>query len=185
MQRPTTAIAFICASLIILSLQAGVSNAQGQSGKATYLDSTSIEDFPSAAARISNLVCRVGSGGTIFSFEIEVFEEAWCPIYSIQIEHVGPSSLEPVGCPSNWTAISEGFDAGGKVVFMTSNSPLLPGTCTGKFTLRSSSNHILIRWYPGDADRVLIGKITREEFSCPTTAQSETWGLIKAIYGKP
>jgi len=174
----------LCISLI---LSAGVLSNPAETGEALPLNHTTDEVFPSAAARITNVCCSSSNGSQIFTFDVEVFEEAWCPIYAIEIERASAASLEPIAWPSGWTGnvISGVTSPGSKVVFTTDSSPLLPGSSLAGFAIRSDCNRVLIRWYPEDADGMLVGKVTLVEFSCPTNSESKTWGFIKAIYGRP
>jgi hypothetical protein len=176
----------VCAASTILAANAALSNAiLGATGtKIVPYDEGSTEDLPSAAARICGLRCSSVFGGCSYTFEIEVFETCWKPIYSIRIDELGAGLIEPLSWPSGWTAqkIPSMLHAPGTTVFSTMTNPIEPGIILPGFAIVLYAGSITFRWYPADHEGILVGKASRIELDCTTGTESQTWGSIKAVY---
>ena len=142
------------------------------------------ETIPSAAARISDLSCTSTYDGRIYNLEIEVFETSWKPIYTIEFEGIEGTSIEAIACPSGWTADQIGPKHGllSRAIFSTKTEPIAAGSRLRGFRLATSGPKTILRWYPADEAGLLVGKVTREELSCPTGREPRLWGAIKALY---
>lgn len=142
------------------------------------------QTIPSAAARISNVSCRSINGARIHELELEVFETCWTPIYTIEFEALEGTYLEPIACPNEWTVchIIDGFKLPDRLVYSTKTAPIAAGDRLAGFRLCSYGTKTIVRWYPADGAGVLVGKVTREELSCPISTEPWVWGSIKALY---
>ena len=147
-------------------------------------DPGSTQNIPSAAARLSNISCSRSDGGYLFSFSVQVFGTAWKPVYRISIEEAGPAIMRPVGCPLGWGFINEtpNLLTRGPVSFGTSSTPIPPGEMLQGFVVSSETSPVEFRWFPGDQDGAVIGKVSKESFECPLDTDPSTWGSIKAMY---
>jgi hypothetical protein len=171
---------------IISIVQVGLSDdVLGASGTRTIpYDEGDREDVPSAAARISGLRCSGVHGGCCYSFDIEVFESCWKPVYSIRIEQIGPSFVEPVSWPRGWSAetVPALLGSPNTTVFSTVEEPIQPGTLVSGFALVSYAATASFRWFPADANGILLGRATRVDLACATESEPSSWGSIKALY---
>lgn len=142
------------------------------------------QEVPSGGARICDVFCTQTYGGALYSFRIEVFETCWEPVYSIEIEQLEGTSMEPVSCPNGWMTVElhGALHAPGRLIFSTDTQPIRPGTDLGGFGVLARSPETVIRWYPTDSEGILIGKVTRLELSCSTRRGPATWGTIKSLY---
>jgi hypothetical protein len=184
-------IFFICligVPTLMLAAEPGLSNAillAGSSKTIPYEDG-GWENVPSAAARISCMRCtHLCCGEERYDFEIEVFETCWEPVYSIEFEGIEGTIIEAAAWPTGWTAgtMPDLLGSSDRLVFETDNNPILAGRRMAGFSLLSVTGHTVFRWYPANEEGLLMGKVTREELSCTTTAsESPTWGSVKALY---
>jgi hypothetical protein len=141
-------------------------------------------DVSAAAARICNIQCTPASGGCVYTFEIEVFELSWSPVYSVEFEEINGAAMDPLGWPTGWMVnrLTDSLHGPDRIVFKTFTNPITPGTTLGGFTVMSPVSKTVFRWYPADEAGCLMGKITRQELSCPTKSQPQRWGALKALY---
>jgi hypothetical protein len=176
----------ICMTIVILLSEPALSNAvEANTGsRAIPYEEEDREHIPSAAARISDVRCSRASGWYYYEFAVEVFPTCWDSIYSIDFVEIEDVSLHPVAWPSGWSATGEpeNLMTPEVVSFYTQTNPMLPGTRLSGFAVTSPTNRLTFRWYPKDASGVLIGKITKQEFTCPTDLEPQSWGTIKAMY---
>jgi hypothetical protein len=141
--------------------------------------------IPSAAASIMLVGARSTYDGALFNFEIEVFDTAWEPVYSIEITVIGRTSLTAVDWPHGWTAetFPKTLDPNScGISFRTETDPIAPGRKLGGFSLKCDSQAALIRWHPASSSGELLGKTTRTALLCPTAAEPLTWGGLKAVF---
>ncbi len=142
------------------------------------------ETQPGVVARICGVECQHTINGILYAFEIEVFSESWTPIYRIEIEEIGSTSIQPVSSPMGWEAHKSptSFSMPDVLTFYTHTDPILPGTRIGGFSVLATGAQTVFRWYPADESGTLIGKVTRTQFSCATSSGATTWGSLKAMY---
>jgi hypothetical protein len=142
------------------------------------------ENIPSAAARISCVRCTHVYGGERYDFEIEVFDSCWDAVYFIEFEALEGTLIEPVAWPRGWTAaiMPELLHSPDKVVFETDSNPIHAGRRMAGFSVLSTTGRTALRWFPANEQGLLMGKVTREDLSCPTASDSPTWGSVKALY---
>ncbi|MFH1313118.1 MAG: hypothetical protein ABIJ00_07785, partial [Candidatus Eisenbacteria bacterium] len=69
-----------------------------------------------------------------------------------------------------------------KVVFETESNPIRAGRRMAGFSVLSITGRTALRWFPANEQGLLMGKVTREDLSCPTASESATWGSVKALY---
>jgi hypothetical protein len=152
--------------------------------RAIPYDQGGVDDVPSAAARIVNQVTSPVPGGCRYSFDIEVFETCWKPVYCLRIDQLGSSIVGPAAWPADWVAeqVPPTLSAAGSIVFSTSERPALPGDILRGFAVVSYAAEAALRWYPADAEGVLMGKVTRLDVGCSAAAGMTTWGGIKSDY---
>jgi hypothetical protein len=148
-------------------------------------DEGDFERIPSAAAALHLLDCRQTYKGALFTFKVDVFESAWRPVYAIEIVGLNGASIEAFDCPPGWVGevYPQKFDVnGGSLSFHTESNPIMPGSQLSGFTVLSSANRAVVRWYATEKSGILLGKVTREVLTCSSSTQSGTWGAIKAMY---
>lgn len=147
-------------------------------------DPSDKEHIPAAAARLCNLRCSRVASGCSYTFDVEVFETCWKPIYAIEIECSMDAVVEPLSWPDSWKAetVPSKSTSGASTVFYTSDKPIAPGAVLSGFGLVSYSGGMVIRWFPADEEGVLVGKVSRLDLACPMSNESSSWGSIKAIY---
>jgi len=169
---------------IILALLVSKSNAALGDATIVPYDEGDKEDIPSAAARLCNLRCSQVGGGCAFTFDIEVFETCWTPVYAVEICGLSDAFVEPLTWPEGWKTglVPSGFPQEGSMVFYTVDDPILPGSVRQGFGLMSHSGSATIRWFPADEDGILMGKTSRVDLSCTVGTDPTSWGSIKAIY---
>ena len=169
---------------IILALHLGMSNTILGDASTVPYDEGAKEDIPSAAARLCNLRCSRVPGGCAYTFDLEVFETCWTPVYALEIEGLRDALVEPVDWPEGWTAglAPSGLTQSGSMVFYTVDDPILPGSVRAGFGVMSHSGGAALRWFPADEDGILIGKASRVDLSCPVGTETQSWGSIKAVY---
>ncbi len=169
---------------IILALNLGMSNAILGDARTIPYDEGDKEDIPSAAARLCNLKCSRVPGGCAHTFDLEVFDTCWEPVYALEIEGLMEALVEPVAWPVGWKAgIAPSLATQpGSMVFYTVDNPILPGAVGTGFGVVSYSGGAALRWFPADEDGILIGKVSRVDLSCPLGTEAQSWGSIKAIY---
>ena len=179
--NPSAAVFLVC---LILAMLAGMSNPILGGTKTIPYDEGDTEDIPAAAARLCNMSCSPVPGGCAYTFDMEVFETCWQPVYAIEIEAFTDGPVEPASWPEEWRVEGRPGSAmsGGAVVFYTVTDPVLPGTKRTGFGLVSYSGSVSLRWFPTGQDGILIGKVSRADLSCPTGTEDQSWGSIKAIY---
>jgi hypothetical protein len=178
-------LCILTAVALILAFLTGMSNtALGDATVVPYYDAGDKEDLPSAAARLCNLRCSQVGGGCAFTFDLEVFETCWTPVYALEICGLREDLVEPVSWPEGWKAgtIPSGLLQEGSMVFYTTDDPILPGSVRTGFGLMCYSGGTIIRWFPADEDGILIGKASRTKLSCPVGTEPSSWGSIKALY---
>jgi hypothetical protein len=186
-RRVIVLICLIGVPILILASEPPVSNAillAGGSKTVPYEDGGR-ENLPSAAARISCIRCTPTCCGDRYDFEVEVFSTCWEPVYSIEFEGVEGTTIEAVGWPRGWTSdiMPELLSISGTVVFKTASTPICAGRSMTGFSVLSATRRTVLRWYPANEDGLLMGKVTRLELTCTTTAsESPTWGAVKALY---
>jgi hypothetical protein len=180
-------VSLIGVPILMLATEPALSNAillAGGSKTVPYEDGGR-ENIPSAAARISCVSCTHVYGGEQYDFEIEVFETCWEPVFSIEFEGLKGTCIEPVAWPGGWSAdiMPELLSKPNNVVFRTQTNPICAGRRLAGFSVLSVTGNTVFRWYPANEQGLLLGKVTREELSCTTTAsESPTWGSVKALY---
>jgi hypothetical protein len=169
---------------IILALLIGMSNAALGDATIVPYDEGDKEGIPSAAARPCNLRCSQVSGGCAYTFDLEVFETCWMPVYGLEIESLRDALVEPVTWPEGWKAgtAPSGLSGSGSMVFYTVDDPIMPGTIGTAFGLISYSGNVTVRWFPTDQDGILIGRASRLDLSCTVGTGNRSWGSIKALY---
>jgi hypothetical protein len=175
----------LCASILISCLFIGLSSPATafRSSDSTPYGEGDRDHLPSAAARITGIECIRSPRGLLLTFDVRVFETSWTPVYSVFIEDTGDGYLQPVNCPSGWTMLGDGaFSGSDLVVYSTDSDPILPGQMMAGFSLLVPGGKTSLRWYPTDASGELVGKVTREDFSCPTSLKERTWGGVKSLY---
>ena len=184
--RVTLFISLIGIPIFMLAAEPALSNAILFAGSRTVpYEDGGWENVPSAAARISCVRCAPVCGGDRYDFEIEVFETCWEPVYSIEFEGIEGTVIEAVAWPTGWSAgtMPDLLGSSDRVVFETDVNPIHAGRRMAVFSLLSVTGHTVLRWYPANQEGLLMGKVTREELSCTTTAsESPTWGSIKSLY---
>jgi hypothetical protein len=185
-QKTTAGPRFIAilALWLIITGGPGMSTAILAGSTTVPYDSGRTEEIPSAAARLCNLSCSRVPGGCAYTFDIEVFETCWTPVYAIELENALGGFAEPLLWPENWKSTSQPGDAfsAGSMVFYTTDHPITPGTVQAGFGLISYSGGMALRWFPADQEGILIGKMSRIDLSCPAGTDASSWGSIKAIY---
>ena len=142
------------------------------------------QEIPSAAARVCNIRSSQTPGGCAFSFDLEVFETCWAPVYALEIQGLMNAIVEPAAWPEGWKAgtAPSGLSEESSMVFYTADDPVLPGCVRGGFVIVSYSGGAALRWFPADENGILIGKASRLEVACPVAAEGQSWGFIKALY---
>jgi hypothetical protein len=149
------------------------------------LDEGDFGRIPSAAAAIHLLDCRQTYKGALFTFGIDVYETAWRPVYAIEITGIHNTTIEAIDCPPGWQArdYPQKFDVGGNgLSFYTDSNPIMPGSVLAGFMVLSSTNRAVVRWYATEKSGILLGKVTRTVFTCPSSTVPSTWGSVKALY---
>jgi hypothetical protein len=174
----------IAAFVFILTLSPGMSNPVLGGAKTIPYDQGGTEDVPAAAARLLNIRCDPAAKGCAYTFDVEVFEASWKPVYAVAVYGPSASFVEPLSWPQNWKAgtIPSGATSASYVMFYTLDHPILPGLVQTGFGLMSYSGSATVRWFPADQDGILIGKVSRLDLSCPTANETRSWGSIKAKY---
>jgi hypothetical protein len=169
---------------LILALHLGMSTGGLAGATIVPYDEGDREDIPSAAARICNLRCSRVPGGCAYTFDLEVLETSWAPVYALEIETLMDALLEPIAWPEGWKAgtVPSGPTGPGSMVFYTVDQPILPGSVRTGFGLMSYSGGSAIRWFPADEDGILVGKVSRIDLSCPVATEPRSLCSIKAIY---
>ena len=169
---------------IILAFLLGMSNAALGDATVVPYDEGDKEDIPSAAARLCNIRCSRTAGGCAYTFDLEVFETCWTPVYSLEVEGLMSAVIEPAACPHGWKTgtVPSGLSRSGSLVFYTVDDPILPGGVRTGFGLVCYSGGAALRWFPADEDGILVGKASRVDLSCPVGTEPTSWGSIKSIY---
>jgi hypothetical protein len=169
---------------IIIALHLVMSNTAIGDASVLPYDEGGKEDIPSAAARICNLRCSRVPSGYAFTFDLEVFETSWAPVYALEIEGLSDAVVEPAAWPEGWKAgtAPSSLTQPGSMVFYTVDDPVMPGSVRYGFGIVSYSGGAALRWFPADDQGILIGKASRLDLSCPVGTEPETWGSIKALY---
>jgi hypothetical protein len=171
------------AALALLTLTADPVLCSGTSTGVPYREGNR-EHLPSAAAELRDMACTCLTQGWLHSFTLHVFASCWTLVYSVEIIDAGGTGIEPYSWPPGWTAtgIPQDLGSSDRVVFSTVTDPIAPGTCLSGFGVTSSSPWVVVRWYPADGSGSLIGKMSRLQLSCPTSAEPVLWGSLKALY---
>jgi hypothetical protein len=178
---------YCCVLTLLLALMACSlaiwNNTLAGTGVIPY-DEGSTEEIPSAAARLCNIHCGRVSSGCAYTFDIEVFETCWKPVYAVEIYGLLDGFAEAVSWPENWKAatVPSGALLAASMVFYTNDSPIMPGSVMSGFGLVSYTGSVSLRWFPADEDGILMGKTSRLDLSCPTGTEPSSWGTIKSIY---
>jgi hypothetical protein len=170
--------------VIIVALHLGMSNQILGEARSVPYDEGESDDLPSAAARLGNVRCNRVHGGCAYTFDVEVFESCWRPVYAVEIVGLQDAYVEPISWPKGWLAgtAPASLSEPGSMVFYTVGDPILPGAARSGFGLVCYSGSLTLRWFPADQDGILIGKASRVDLSCPVTTEKESWGSIKAVY---
>lgn len=186
--RHKYAHALVALGLIMMLAPGGALSKGLFDGDTTHVipyDEGDFERIPSAAASISLITCEQTYKGAFLTFEVDVFETAWRPVYAIEIVGLKGTYMEAIEWPPGWTAeiYPEGFDgSSGTLSFYTESNPILPGSNLNGFTVLSSTNRAVLRWYATDKSGIMLGKATRTVFTCASATVPQTWGSVKALY---
>ncbi len=181
--------ALVALGLITLMVAPGGALSKGLFARDTAhlmpYDEGDFDRIPSATATLRLLDCRPTYKGAIFAFKVDVFESAWRPVYAIEIVGLNNTFMEVLDCPPGWTATEypQALGAGGRSLsFCTESNPIVPGSHLSGFTVLSSTNRAVLRWYATEKSGILLGKVQRTVLTCPTSTLPGTWGSIKAVY---
>jgi hypothetical protein len=183
------AYALTALGLITLMLAPGsaLSKRLFQTGSAEAIpyDEGDFGRIPTVAAEMHLADCRTAYKGAYFTFDMEVSERAWRPVYAIEVIPLNDVSVEVVECPPGWSAKTypEALgDAAASFSFETTTDPIMPGTTMSGFKVLSNSNRAVLRWYATEKSGIMLGKVTRTVLTCASNTVPGTWGSVKAVY---